>query len=33
LDAVEKTEVEVDELAGKLTEQLNIEIPPLDDSA
>jgi hypothetical protein len=33
LDALEKTELEVDEVAKKLTEQLNIELPPPDDSA
>jgi hypothetical protein len=33
LDALEKTELEVDEVAEKLTEQLNIELPPPDDSA
>jgi hypothetical protein len=33
LDVVEKTELEVDELAKKLTEQLNIELPRPDDSA
>jgi hypothetical protein len=33
LDAIEKAELEVDELAGKLTEQLNIKLPPPNDSA
>jgi hypothetical protein len=33
LDALEQAKLEVDELAGKLTEQLNIEHPPPDDSA
>jgi hypothetical protein len=33
LDVVEKTELEVDELAEKLTEQLNIKLPPPDDNA
>jgi hypothetical protein len=33
LDAVEYAELEVDELAGKIAKNLNINIPSLDDSA
>lgn len=32
LDAIERAEPEVDELAGKLAELLNIQLPPPDDS-
>jgi hypothetical protein len=33
LDAVEQVEPEVDELTGKIAENLNINIPSPDDSA
>jgi hypothetical protein len=33
LDAVEQAKAEVDELAGKIAENLNIQIPSLDDNA
>jgi hypothetical protein len=33
LDAVEQAKAEVDELAGKIVKNLNIQIPSLDDNA
>jgi hypothetical protein len=33
LDAVEQAEPEVDELVGKIAENLNIQIPSPDDNA
>jgi hypothetical protein len=33
LDVVEQAKAEVDELAGKIVKNLNIQIPSLDDNA
>jgi hypothetical protein len=33
LNVIEQVEAEVDELAGKITENLNIQIPSPDDNA